>query len=191
MILAIFFFLAAACYWCTILKDLTRWFKLLTLRKIASRFFSFFSLFHRITKNYRFSSMRGTTRYKLRGDYVQNMKNSSCKLWKAHTHTALFYPNQTIYAVKCHCCLHIETSQLICSTNQLTGFCMRATLVFNGLMSRFVVSMKCVINIDPKNSFTTFTKCKSTRQSLLLVKSSRGSMFYFTLIYFYSTLKYY
>ena len=29
---------------------------------------------------------------------------------------------------------HIETSQLICSANQLTGFCMRATLVLNGLM---------------------------------------------------------
>ena len=29
--------------------------------------------------------------------------------------------------------LHIETSQLICTANQLTGFGMRATLAFNGL----------------------------------------------------------
>ena len=28
---------------------------------------------------------------------------------------------------------HIETSQLICIANQLTGFYMRATLAFNGL----------------------------------------------------------
>ena len=34
--------------------------------------------------------------------------------------------------IKCHCCPHIETSQFICSANQLTGFYMRATLVLNG-----------------------------------------------------------
>ena len=31
------------------------------------------------------------------------------------------------------CCPHIESSQLICYENQLTGFCMRATLAYNGL----------------------------------------------------------
>ena len=30
--------------------------------------------------------------------------------------------------IKRQCCPHIETSQLICIGNQLTGFCMRATL---------------------------------------------------------------
>ena len=35
--------------------------------------------------------------------------------------------------MKYQCCHHIETSQLICYANQLTGFYMRATLVFNGL----------------------------------------------------------
>ena len=34
---------------------------------------------------------------------------------------------------------HIETSQLICTENQLTGFCMRATLTLNGL-SRLDIS---------------------------------------------------
>ena len=37
--------------------------------------------------------------------------------------------------IKCQCCPHIETSQLICTANQLTGFYMRATLAFNGLIS--------------------------------------------------------
>ena len=31
-------------------------------------------------------------------------------------------------------CHHIETSQLICSANQLTGFCMIANMAFNDLM---------------------------------------------------------
>ena len=26
------------------------------------------------------------------------------------------------WPIKCHCCPHIETSQLICTANQLTGF---------------------------------------------------------------------
>ena len=34
---------------------------------------------------------------------------------------------------KCQCCPHIETSQLICCANQLTGFYMRVTLAFNRL----------------------------------------------------------
>ena len=28
--------------------------------------------------------------------------------------------------IKCHCCPHIKTSQLICCSNQFTGFYMRA-----------------------------------------------------------------
>ena len=35
--------------------------------------------------------------------------------------------------IKCRFCLHIETSQLICTANPLTGFCMRSTEAFNGL----------------------------------------------------------
>ena len=35
--------------------------------------------------------------------------------------------------IKCQCCRHIETSQLICIANQLTGFYMRATSALNGL----------------------------------------------------------
>ena len=36
----------------------------------------------------------------------------------------------------CQCCPYIETNQLICTANQLTGFYVRATLAFNGLNSR-------------------------------------------------------
>ena len=40
--------------------------------------------------------------------------------------------------IKCQCCPHAETSQLIYTTNQLTGFYMRATLAFNGLINEFL-----------------------------------------------------
>ena len=51
-----------------------------------------------------------------------------------------------------HCCPHIETSQLICKANQLTGFYMRATLAFNGLMlapdsSRLKYSSKALLHL--------------------------------------------
>ena len=39
--------------------------------------------------------------------------------------------------MKCQCCPHIETSQLICTANQLTGFYTRATLAINGLVKVF------------------------------------------------------
>ena len=35
--------------------------------------------------------------------------------------------------MKCQCCPHIETSQLICCANQLTGFYVMVTLASNGL----------------------------------------------------------
>ena len=40
---------------------------------------------------------------------------------------------QQISPIKCHCCPHIQTSLLICCTNQLSGSYMRDTLTFNGL----------------------------------------------------------
>ena len=36
--------------------------------------------------------------------------------------------------IKCQCCRHVETSQLISAANQLAGFYMRETLAFNGLI---------------------------------------------------------
>ena len=41
---------------------------------------------------------------------------------------------QTSLTIECQCCLHTETSQLICCGNQLTGFYMRSTLAFTGLI---------------------------------------------------------
>ena len=36
--------------------------------------------------------------------------------------------------IKCQCCPHIETNKLIGTPDQLTGFYMRAALVFIGLI---------------------------------------------------------
>ena len=49
--------------------------------------------------------------------------------------------------IKGQSCYHIETSQLICSTNQLTGSFMMATLAFNELSStsiqfRFIIQKR-------------------------------------------------
>ena len=60
--------------------------------------------------------------------------------WLSHLHK--IYDQQVFQVciqlyyepIKCHCCPHIETSQLICSANQLTRFYMRATLALNGLI---------------------------------------------------------
>ena len=38
-----------------------------------------------------------------------------------------------INVIKYQCCPHLETSQLICSANQLTGSYKGATLALNGL----------------------------------------------------------
>ena len=42
-------------------------------------------------------------------------------------------PGQTLETgpIKCQCCPHIESSQLICYANQLIGFYIRAALAFN------------------------------------------------------------
>ena len=61
--------------------------------------------------------------------YIFVNKNRKCRWWRD---TLLL--NQRI---KCQCCPHIETSQLICTANQLTGFYMRATQALNGLMICF------------------------------------------------------
>ena len=43
--------------------------------------------------------------------------------------------------IKCQCCPHIETSQLIYTANQLTGFYMRATLALNWLIFKITRTM--------------------------------------------------
>ena len=44
-----------------------------------------------------------------------------------------FVITDTIYPIKYQCCPHIETSQLICCANELTGFYMMVTLALIGL----------------------------------------------------------
>ena len=41
--------------------------------------------------------------------------------------------SKIIRPIKCQCCPHIKTSQLICTATQLACFYMRATLAFDGL----------------------------------------------------------
>ena len=38
-----------------------------------------------------------------------------------------------VQPIRCKCCPRIETSQLICCANQLTGFYMKKTMALNGL----------------------------------------------------------
>ena len=46
----------------------------------------------------------------------------------------VYSPYSPISLVKRQSCHHIETTQLICSANQLTGFYMMVTLAFNELI---------------------------------------------------------
>ena len=46
------------------------------------------------------------------------------------------------WPIKWQFCSHIETSQLICCANQLSGFHMRATLAINGLIENQVNAMQ-------------------------------------------------
>ena len=59
-----------------------------------------------------------------------------------------------ILTIKCQCCPHIETSQLICFGNQLTGFYMRATVEFNGLISFSLqlkmLQWKCCLDVGAR-----------------------------------------
>ena len=65
--------------------------------------------------------------------------------------------------IKCRCCPHVETSQLICCANQLTGFYMRATLSFNGLIVGKCLENE-IIGLTPITRDTTILS-KITRQS--------------------------
>ena len=56
------------------------------------------------------------------------------------------------YPFNCQCFPHIETSQLICKANQLTGFYMRETLAINGLNSKLTEKnlkrIGCITNLE-------------------------------------------
>ena len=58
----------------------------------------------------------------------------------------------TVNPLKRQSCHHIENSQLICRTNQLTGFYMMATLAFNKLIhvSYIKFGNKSLTNLSPK-----------------------------------------
>ena len=52
-----------------------------------------------------------------------------------------------ILSIEDQSCHHVETSQMICFANQLTGFCMIATLVFNGLLMIISGKVTCSLNL--------------------------------------------
>ena len=58
-----------------------------------------------------------------------------CWSWSKYNIEILFQ-YYGLFCIKRQSCHHIETSQLICSKNQLTGFYMSATLAPNGLNYR-------------------------------------------------------
>ena len=60
----------------------------------------------------------------------QNLKNNQPKsIHINQTHCCCI----SCLTIKCQCCPHIETTQLICTADHLTRFYMRATLTLNGL----------------------------------------------------------
>ena len=75
--------------------------------------------------------------------------------------------------IKCQCCPHIETSQLICTANQLTGFYIRATLALNGLNTYDF----CKINLQD----SVVTQSLNFYKPLILFFSVRHVL-YFTVV---------
>ena len=81
----------------------------------------------------------------------------------------------TQYPIKCQCCRHIETSQLICCANQLTYFYMRRKLSFNVLLkplfldkpglsfNKIVCSAKHYLII---NTFRMYLEIKETQKKV-------------------------
>ena len=86
-------------------------------------------------------------------------------------------------SVKCQCCPHIKTSQLVCYANQLTGFYMRTTLAFNGLKSnnygdtfkRLSISQSKVQNYKVQKCTAEESLKPAFAGSRNLLKSSRSS----------------
>ena len=51
------------------------------------------------------------------------------------------YGQKWVNPFYCQCCLHIETNQLLCCANQLTGFYRKATVAINGLISQKIIAL--------------------------------------------------
>ena len=66
---------------------------------------------------------------------VSNWKTLASRIrsWIQEFDRALFAKQPYTNPIKHQSCHHLETSELICSTNQLPGFYMMTTLEFNAL----------------------------------------------------------
>ena len=75
---------------------------------------------------------------------------------------------------KYQCCPHIETSQLICCANQLTGFYMRATLALNELN---FLRAKIIPDLNYCYRPLTFAKGTTQNYSLETIYKSKSKIY--------------
>ena len=74
-----------------------------------------------------------------------------------------------IQPIKCQCCPPIETSQLICTANQLTDFYMRATLALDGLR-QFIFSKESWVSTNSFSiKYTSFSRGFNGNQDVSVV----------------------
>ena len=76
--------------------------------------------------------------------------------------------------IKCQCCPHRKTYQLICYANQLIGFCVRETWVFNGLIFSFGTGLVTQLNESALGILQYYCITKRSRE--LSIGNSRFLM---------------
>ena len=97
------------------------------------------------------------------GDCFWNAQDQSlfkvCEKFFFCEESSHIFEAKDIWSITCQCCLHKETSQLICCANQLTGFFMRATLALNGLndwkklWDQAIIFVKVTLRFEQKYKF--------------------------------------
>ena len=85
---------------------------------------------------------------------IQNFFIGSTSILPNKNLTETFAGMKRSQPIKCQCCHHIETGQLICIANQSTDFYMKATLAFNGLT---------ITEIQKNLSFSTVSQSDLSR----------------------------
>ena len=118
-----------------------------------------------------------------------------CTSHRSHQFFCLILFYISFWPMNCQCCSHMETSQLICTANRLTGFYVGATLAANELISG------CHFSQLSRPSFSISWKKKSLKQihsnplprndqSLMLIETKAfGWCSLITVLYFFHTQK--
>ena len=68
-----------------------------------------------------------------------------------------------------HCCSPIETSQLICTANYLTGFYMRATQAINGLKEKYGITD----DVEYRRCHRIFKQSNRNRPQTVICKATK------------------